>query len=680
MKKSIITLITLLSACFMHVSAQSVSIALDAGATSVATKTSSINVDFSVDLASAPANISDTVNFKVVPNYFGEIILSEDRKTAALNTFVTTGTAQLIISLSDSAAIADTVDITFTGDDQDMFYVATDGDAANWGSSAEDAIADPVRAIKYASPGDKVMIAAGEYLVTGGASAQASITIEGAGVGETIIKNNASFFDAQARYQTNDGEAGMSNPLGDVGHRFLFVGDTSVVLSMSDISFKYWTFYGAGGVVAANCHLTMENIEVSESFAWNGAALAGNMDGNIILRNCNFSDNKALWYGGEKGGLKNGGAIIAATLESLLMDGCVIDNNVSMNDDSNDTKVRNRANSGAGMNYNFNVTSNRKADIVIKNSTFSNNSVQSIAGESVVAGAGAGLFVSSSNYKADTDLTMQSNLLIENCTFANNDGVNNGGLYIVANSNNDEARVSFNVINNTIANNTSSVNVVGASSGGLFFVNEEMTLVLANNIIAGNTSDGVANDFDVNNNFLTKDGGAVDTMLNNIAEGVDVTRITAFATNNITGPQSGLIAADLADNGGAVPTFALLEGSAAINTGLVSVGTVFAPTTDARAYTRDATPDVGAYEYDASAPASIAGSNAVTVTMYPNPATDLVKFSVEMLTVQVYDFTGKLILQANEVSSLDVSNLNGLYLLKGKTQNGSSIAQKLIVQ
>lgn len=71
--------------------------------------------------------------------------------------------------------------------------------------------------------------------------------------------------------------------------------------------------------------------------------------------------------------------------------------------------------------------------------------------------------------------------------------------------------------------------------------------------------------------------------------------------------------APLANQGGPVPTLAIAGPSPAVNSGSSTV------TTDARGYTRDAQPDIGAYEYGASAPGfagwvaaqGLTGSNAL---------------------------------------------------------------------
>lgn len=685
MKKIFISIVTLLSACFIQSSAQTVSIALDGAATTVATKTST-NVDFLVDITGAADGITNAVNFEVIPAYFGEIVVSGDPATAVFNAFVTTGAAKLVITLNDDNTVTDTLDVTFTGDDQATFYVATDGAAANWGSTTADAVDDVMLAMKYASPGDKIMFAAGEYLVSEEMPVTADISFEGAGMGQTILKNNADFATAETRYETNMGDPddGLSDDAnGDKGHRFISVGvdaDTSLVVSMKDMTFKYWTSYSAGGIVYAKCHLTMENVEVRESFAIKAVALYGEKNGNFVLLNCNFSDNYGLWYGDANGGVQNGGAVLCSGLASLLMDGCVIDNNMSRNDDSNDLKngvCRNRSNSGAGMNFHFNATAADKSNIVIKNSTFSNNNVQTVAGGSTdgANGNGAGLLVTCNNY--GTALTMQSNLLIQNCTFAGNSGVSSGGLAILANSNNDDARVHFNVINNTIAFNTSSNAGGNTAAGGLLLANEEMTVVLENNIIADNTSADVAMDLTATKNFATKDGGAPFTSSNNIVIAYHDQYFTDFATGNTLGVQTGLFHADsLADNGGPVPTIALVLNSAAID----PVTTNLAPMMDARGVDRDATPDIGAYEYNSVPTAVSETSIALGVVMYPNPASDRLSFNVPMKTVQVFNITGQLMMQSVNTKTLDVSSLNGLYLLKGVSVDGDSISQKLMVK
>ena len=56
--------------------------------------------------------------------------------------------------------------------------------------------------------------------------------------------------------------------------------------------------------------------------------------------------------------------------------------------------------------------------------------------------------------------------------------------------------------------------------------------------------------------------------------------------------------------------------------------------------------------------------NKNTFVMYPNPAKDIVNFS-ETVSVELYDVTGKKVLQANEINSIQLPALSkGVYLVK----------------
>lgn len=69
-----------------------------------------------------------------------------------------------------------------------------------------------------------------------------------------------------------------------------------------------------------------------------------------------------------------------------------------------------------------------------------------------------------------------------------------------------------------------------------------------------------------------------------------------------------------------------------------------------------------------------------TVDMYPNPASDVLKFTAEMTEVQVYDLAGKLVKKAVAVKDINVADLNGIYIVRGVDLNGSALNKKLIVK
>ncbi|KAA5825151.1 family 43 glycosylhydrolase [Algibacter amylolyticus] len=77
------------------------------------------------------------------------------------------------------------------------------------------------------------------------------------------------------------------------------------------------------------------------------------------------------------------------------------------------------------------------------------------------------------------------------------------------------------------------------------------------------------------------------------------------------------------------------------------------------------------------------GENKVkkkTIKMTPNPARDTVRFDVEVEGLEVYSINGKLVIKENDVNRFDTSNLKGLHIVKGITNDGFRFCEKLIVR
>jgi beta-glucanase (GH16 family) len=166
------------------------------------------------------------------------------------------------------------------------------------------------------------------------------------------------------------------------------------------------------------------------------------------------------------------------------------------------------------------------------------------------------------------------NVTIENSTISGNTSTawHGGGAFITDGV--------VDVTNTTVTNN----NAPGGTTGGLFvgtFTDADATLNLQNNIVASN-GDFVC--------FLAPFGSgtvAINSLGNNVF--TDGT-CNPIGSDQIVG-DAGL--GSLADNGGPTLTHALLAGSPAIDAANPAV----CPPTDQRGVPRDATCDVGAYEY-----------------------------------------------------------------------------------
>jgi len=79
-------------------------------------------------------------------------------------------------------------------------------------------------------------------------------------------------------------------------------------------------------------------------------------------------------------------------------------------------------------------------------------------------------------------------------------------------------------------------------------------------------------------------------------------------------------------------------------------------------------------------PASIKDHDKQEVSCYPNPFQDkiFIKHSTRLLKSEIYDYSGKLVLESDS-SEINVSELHsGLYSIKVTLVNGANYYQKLL--
>jgi len=69
-----------------------------------------------------------------------------------------------------------------------------------------------------------------------------------------------------------------------------------------------------------------------------------------------------------------------------------------------------------------------------------------------------------------------------------------------------------------------------------------------------------------------------------------------------------------------------------------------------------------------------------SISIFPNPAKDILNFSEEISNIRISDFSGKIIKQIpNSEKSINVSKLTkGNYIISGKTKTGETINKKFI--
>ena len=342
-------------------------------------------------------------------------------------------------------------------------------------------------------------------------------------------------------------------------------------------------------------NFTILNSEFINNKGINGGAI-NSLNGKLTIENSKFIGNDttvATYDTGEPNpSLRGyGGAVYtdraSSTSEasgSIRIVNTVFDNN------------RGRGEGGAAYLY-----TGTQDNVEITSSVFTNNEVMELAGGN--AGNGGAVVVLSNG--------LNQGLTIHNSTFANNTSSNQGGgLWMmdapttVTNSTFSGNRVNGTESNKvgggmtlygptTIINSTFANNHAGWVGGAISASGSEAVSV-QNTIFYNNTADNGPNDWGIQqhtNRELTDNGNNIQWPAKQTNNWNDY---NATASITLVEPLLG----PLQDNGGGIPTHALLAGSPAINTGLATG----APVTDQRGAPRDPTPDIGAFEFGAQVP------------------------------------------------------------------------------
>jgi predicted outer membrane repeat protein len=195
-----------------------------------------------------------------------------------------------------------------------------------------------------------------------------------------------------------------------------------------------------------------------------------------------------------------------------------------------------------------------------------------------------------------TDVSIAPGLLVQNCTFTANKitslGNHTGGsIHINAVS----PATDVKLINNTIAYNNSDLTVAGSISGINIITGasaNKMTLI--NNILFSNfnaETTPISISLASSVNLKESRNNIIDSDFDFTAKTTNGATMASGNVNSVTSGQL-LLAANLANNGGATKTLSLGAGSVAINAGYGNS----APAVDQRNTTRIGIPDAGSYE------------------------------------------------------------------------------------
>ena len=196
----------------------------------------------------------------------------------------------------------------------------------------------------------------------------------------------------------------------------------------------------------------------------------------------------------------------------------------------------------------------------------------------------------------------QGAAILSNCTIANNTasytgpgvGARGGGIFNVG---------TLTLTNCTVSGNTANGNPAGGSPGGGGLELGGGPAHLANTIVAGNSTNGNGPDIE---GLANSDG------YNLIRVGNGSTGFTDGVNHDLVGTANNPIDANLGalrDNGGQTNTKSLGAGSPAIN----AANNTIAPATDQRKYDRPDPADIGAFEYNATIPNTLANISTRTL-------------------------------------------------------------------
>lgn len=367
----------------------------------------------------------------------------------------------------------------------------------------------------------------------------------------------------------------------------------------------------------------------------NGASgilrLTGNSDDEVTLRNLTLTGGANPDSGGAVDADDIGGGKLILLDVAMTGNTAAVEGGAVVSGQSNalvverSTFTQNTAGAGGAISGNGPTT--------IKESTFTGNTATDSGGR----GGGAFSFSSASlatlvdstftgNHAAERSgaIHIRGDLVADRITVAGNDAPERGGIGLDLNPGEHVA-----ISNATVTGNAATVGEYGAAGIGLAGSGATSTLSIDSSTIAGNTVPAGAAAGTALGTYL----GPV-TLRNTILSGPRACNVLGPMTSKGGNLDSGRTCAfngpddrfdadprlgPLADNGGAVPTMALLAGSAAVDAGLAC------PALDAREVSRPQGPacDSGAFEAEkadlvttlAAAPAAVKVGEPVTASV-----------------------------------------------------------------
>ncbi len=246
-----------------------------------------------------------------------------------------------------------------------------------------------------------------------------------------------------------------------------------------------------------------------------------------------------------------------------------------------------------------------------------------------------------------------STFTIKNSTISGNTITKGGG---------EALWMSSPVVNSSVINCTISENTYTGASGSVTYM-DQGTCTYKNTIIYGNTA----------SSFMTGINSPTINAYNSIM--TSLASINGVNSNNST---SDPLLGSLADNGGPTQTYAIGESSPAINGGTTGLDI---PDLDQRRYTKNSTRDIGAYEYEGTAPNVWDGSSGTDWNTAANWSKGTVPANTDNVIIDCLDNQPVIdedpatpaecnALTINGLASLTINAAKALTISGGLTNNG----------
>ncbi|MCL1943779.1 MAG: T9SS type A sorting domain-containing protein [Candidatus Azobacteroides sp.] len=437
---------------------------------------------------------------------------------------------------------------------------------------------------------------------------------------------------------------------------------------------------GAVSIPNDKTNFIMKNCVVSDCKGTTGGALhmANPSETGVLLENCTFRNNEAVVNAG--GNYGNAGVGVFRGNNGITFKNCVFENNTAKYN-AIATFSEPATFSGCYFKYNSVMDSPNTAQVaalvlshtsgitIIENCTFEGNIQDNAISDS------DGNAVLCTNNSA-------TSALVTNCTFYNNTG-KRAAVY---------GRDGFlTIVNSTFAGNIGTNTSNNKHGSALYIRNATVTLV--NNIFAYNYD---ANDADIfvqnsnttgSNNIIAKAQFSSGTInLNGLSSPVSFSYGSVIPDND----DDPLFATYTTINGKKTPeldadtkTIPLAAGSTAIGQGTTVFSPVTIPTTDQRGIARDASIDLGSYEYDGTLTGihTTQKSSETIIYRFDNDALYIQAISDVIRQVAVYNLQGQLIRNeaVNAGTHMVTGLTKGIYVVKVITGNEIQ-NQKIIIK